>query len=66
MFDMTKIIFQIYDELGIIREVCGVTDNRYPKQTLESRSNKVYIRFVSNNINSAQGFNLTYMEFESI
>ena len=45
--------------------MCGISDNMVPGEVMETRSNVMYIRFLSNNINTARGFNLTYAEFES-
>ena len=52
-------LFQIYDIYGSYFTICGFR-NDTKADTVESRFNYLYIRLISNEIISADGFNFSY------
>ena len=56
---------QIFDGIGILTSMCGVKNQMFPSKKRETRSNLMTVRFTSNNMIAARGFNLTYVAIES-
>lgn len=63
--DIFSCLSQIYDDIGLLSVICGDKNKMFPSEVGETRSNTMNIRFISNNMIAARGFNLTYVEFES-
>ena len=53
---------QIYDTYGSLSLLCGFGGARDP---IETRSNEMYVLFVSNNVLIYHGFNITYATIQS-